>query len=66
MGYELDSPSLYVCAHLEGKRQSDSFFQLVFFQVKSTVFAHSAEILDKVNVSPPNEVIPSSRQYPHV
>ena len=39
---------------------------IVFGHEKSTVFAHSAEILDEVSMSPHNEVIPSFGQCLHV
>lgn len=51
-----------------GKRQKMTVFCSVVLlaQEKSTGFAHSAEILDEANMSPPNEVIPSFGQCLHV
>lgn len=53
---------------IRGQRQKMTLFCSVvgLKQGKSTGFAHSAAILDEVNVSPPNEVIPSFGQCLHV
>jgi hypothetical protein len=42
------------------------WFSYSIVQENSMVFAHSAEMLDKVNVSPLNEIIPSFGQGPCV